>query len=90
MSEMTQVQGYDQKPMSVGDWLITVIILALPLIGLIMLFVWGFGSSGNINRRNYCRATLILALIIFALTLIFLFVFGGMAALMSHQGGQLL
>ncbi len=84
MSDTTHLQGYDQKPMSVGDWLITVVILALPLVGLIMLFVWGFGSSGNINRRNYCRATLILALIIFVLTLLFLFVFGGMAALMSH------
>ena len=89
MSEMTQVQGYDQKPMSVGDWLITVIILALPLIGLIMLFVWGFGSSGNINRRNYCRATLVFALIIVALSLVFLFVFGGMAALMGHQSAQI-
>lgn len=87
MTEMTQAQDYDQKPMSVGEWLVTIIVLALPLIGLIMLFVWGFGS-GNVNRRNYCRATLVFALIIFGLTLVFLFVFGGLAALMGTNGVQ--
>lgn len=85
---MTQTQDYDQKPLSVGEWLITLIVLALPLVGLIMLFVWGFGS-GNVNRRNYCRATLVFALIIVVLSLVFLFVFGGMAALMGHQGVQI-
>jgi phosphoglycerol transferase MdoB-like AlkP superfamily enzyme len=88
MSEMAQTQDYDQKPLSVGEWLITLIVLALPLIGIIMLFVWGF-SSGNVNRRNYCRATLVFALIIVALSLVFLFVFGGMAALMGHQSVQI-
>jgi hypothetical protein len=39
------------------------ILFALPLIGLIMMFVWGFSGSVNINRRNLARANLIFLLI---------------------------
>ena len=48
----------DTSVMSVGQWILTTLILALPCVGLIMAFVWGFGS-GNVNRKNYCRAWLI-------------------------------
>ena len=33
------------NPISVGEWIITTIILAIPIVGFIMLFVWGFGSN---------------------------------------------
>ncbi|WMJ89043.1 hypothetical protein [Anaerocolumna sp. MB42-C2] len=59
-----------EKPMSLGDWVITLIVLAIPCVGLIMMFVWGFGQ-GNTNRRNYCRATLIFAAIGIVLGLVF-------------------
>ena len=49
-----------EKPMSLGDWIITMIILAIPCVNLVMTFVWGFGQ-GNTNRKNYCRAVLVLA-----------------------------
>ena len=41
-----------EKPMGLGEWLITMIVLAIPCVGLIMMFVWGFGE-GNVSRRNY-------------------------------------
>ena len=28
-------------PISVGEWVITIIIIAIPIVGFIMLFVWG-------------------------------------------------
>ncbi|TQR17332.1 hypothetical protein FG384_18300 [Psychrobacillus vulpis] len=43
--------------MSVGDWLITMLILIIPIVNIVMLFVWGFGNSDP--RRNYARASLI-------------------------------
>lgn len=49
----------EEAPMTMGEWLITLIVGTIPCIGIIMLFVWGFGSTGNVNRRNYCRAQLI-------------------------------
>ena len=52
----------DTSVMSMGQWMLTTFLLALPCVGLIMAFVWGFGS-GNVNRKNYCRAWLIWQLI---------------------------
>ncbi len=59
-----------EKPMSLSDWLVTLLILAIPCVGIVMMFVWGFGQ-GNINRRNYCRATLIFTAIAVVLIAIF-------------------
>lgn len=59
-----------EKPMSLVDWLITLIVLAIPCVGLVMMFVWGFGQ-GNNSRKNYCRATLIFAAIGIVLSVIF-------------------
>lgn len=59
-----------EKPMSLGDWIITMIVLAIPCVGLVMTFVWGFGQ-GNTSRKNYCRAVLIFAVIGIVLGAIF-------------------
>lgn len=49
----------DTSPMSMGDWLLTILAALIPCAGVILYFVWAFGSGGNINRRNYSRAMLI-------------------------------
>lgn len=56
--------------LTLGDWIITLIVLAIPCVNIVMLFVWGFGQ-GNTNRRNYCRAALIFAAVGLVLSLIF-------------------
>jgi hypothetical protein len=48
----------DTRPMTVGDWMLTILVLAIPLVNLVMYLVWAFGSSGNVNRRTYCQAVL--------------------------------
>jgi hypothetical protein len=49
----------NEKPMSVGDWFVTLLILAIPLVNIIMYLVWAFSSGVNLNKQNFCRATLI-------------------------------
>jgi len=49
--------------MSIKDWVITILISVIPLIGFIMLFVWAFGSGENPNKSNWAKATLIWFLI---------------------------
>lgn len=69
--------GMDQSPMSMGDWLLTILIMTfIPCVGIILYFVWAFGKNGNINRRNYCRAYLIIMGIGIVLAVIFFIVFG--------------
>ena len=51
----------DDSPMSVGDWIWTLVVMMIPLVGLVMIFLWAFGGhKGNLNRKNYCRALLVL------------------------------
>ena len=51
------------KPLSTGQFLLMFILMAIPLVNIILLFVWAFSGNTNINRRNYCRAALLLLLI---------------------------
>jgi len=48
----------NNRPLTTGEWFLTILILGLPLIGIVMYFVWAF-TDGNLGRRNFCRATLL-------------------------------
>lgn len=71
-------QGYQQQPgmpqqyiiqeplapiVSVKEWLITTLILIIPIVNIIMMFVWAFGG-GNPSKANYFKAALIWAAIV--------------------------
>jgi len=43
---------------STGGWLLNLLLLIIPIVGLVVYIIWAFGN-GNLNRRNYARATLI-------------------------------
>lgn len=63
-----------QEEMSVGKWVLTIFVTGLGLIGLIMLFVWGFGD-GPKARQNYCKAVLIVMGIAIALYIFIIVIF---------------
>ena len=35
----------DTRVMSVSDWLVTLLIMIIPLVNIIMLFVWAFSDD---------------------------------------------
>ena len=72
---------FDTSPMSVKDWFLTIFILAIPIVGIVMYLVWALGSTGNLNRRNFCRASLLWVVIVFVVVFVFLLFAGGMAYL---------
>jgi len=63
--------------LSVKDWLITLLISAIPLVNIVMLIIWAFGDSTNINKANWSKATLILIGIMIALYFVFFILFFG-------------
>lgn len=72
-----------ERPTSVGEWIITLIVTALPLIGIIMLFVWAFGSEQGTSKSNWAKA----GLIMYAVLIVLGFLFGGaMLALVAASG----
>jgi len=58
--------GY-APPLSMGQYLVTFLLMGIPLLNVILLFVWGFGSSTNPNKKNLARAILLMSVIGFAI-----------------------
>ena len=82
----TQQNSYLQKPLSVSDWILTIIVLSIPFVNLVFLLYWTLSSTSNINRKNYCIAMLILTAIIIVLfmALMLLGVFAGLISGISQ------
>lgn len=59
-----------------GKWALYIFVAGLPLIGLIMLLVWGFGNDGNITRKNWAKGMLLLYVIGIVLSILFFSLFG--------------
>ncbi len=74
--------------MSLKDWLVTLLISFIPVIGFVMLFVWGFSDSANPNKKNWAQAALIMAAVFTVLYIIFgVLIFGGIMAAMGGMEG---
>ena len=68
---------------SVGFWVFALIVMAIPLVNIVMMFVWAFAGE-NQSRKNYFRATLILLALMIALVVVLAAV--GMLPALLEQG----
>ena len=59
-----------ETQLSVFGYILTMLGISLPIIGIILTFVWAFGAKTNKARKNYCRAVLILTGIFLLLTIV--------------------
>ena len=84
--DQQNLPGTIRNEVSIGEWMITLLISFLPVIGWIMLFVWAFGDASNPSKKNWAIATLIWVAIFTALGIIFLIMFWAMFA--SMFGGM--
>ncbi|HHL3632260.1 hypothetical protein [Neisseria polysaccharea] len=74
-----EIQNDNAPVMTTGQWVLTMIVFMIPLVNIIMLFVWAFGS-GNPNRANFCKAQLLIYLVGLLIGLIFVLLIGGSAS----------
>ncbi len=78
----------DSEEMSVGKWVLTILVTNLGIIGIVFLFIWGFGS-GPKARQNYCKAMLIFAAIgivlSFLMVLVYIGIFGALLGEISNE-----
>ena len=70
-----------QKPpsrMSTKAWLLTLIILLIPGLNILMLFIWAFFSDGvPEEKKNFCRASISLCMIMLIISVVFGIAIGG-------------
>ncbi len=67
-------------------WMLYILVSAIPLIGLIMLFIWGFGNDPNVSRRNWAKGMLLFYVFLIVLYIVFALLFG--AALLAATAGN--
>jgi len=59
----------EYRPITIGNWILTFILLAIPLVNIIMLIVWAATGSTHPSKKSFAQAYLILIGAIFAIAL---------------------
>ena len=77
--------GSGRQHQRMVGWLVTSLIMMIPLVNLIMMFVWAFSSNTNPNKANYFKAALILFAIVMVIYLVLAVVFFGSVAANQYQ-----
>ena len=74
---------------SVGSWMLTMFLAAIPLFGLIYMLILAFGSGHSASKRNWAIATLIWAAIATVLSILLYVVLGAtlLAVVNSSSAG---
>lgn len=65
-----------KPPVSLGDWIVSVLVTKIPLIGLIMLIVWALDKNIDANKSNWAKAELIVSLIGLVIVIGFIAIIG--------------
>lgn len=65
-----------EQLITVKEWLITLLILAIPIINIVMVFVWAFGEGAKSSKANFFKALLIAWLIAIGVGILLFVSFG--------------
>lgn len=77
-----------EQPVTMGEWVISLLIMMIPCVNIIMAFVWAFSTKEKKSKSNYFKAYLIflgIQTVLVIVLLIVYFVFIG--AMISSMGG---
>ena len=66
----------ENQVVKMGEWMITYLITMIPLVGLIMMFVWAFSSNTKPSKANWAKAALLWSAIVVAIYILIAVVFG--------------
>ncbi len=78
-SKASQSKAVQDPTMSLGDWLITFLIMMIPIANLVMLIIWAFGGNTQPTKANWAQAALIL---IITIPVFYMLFFGAIFSLM--------
>jgi|HubBroStandDraft_6_1064221.scaffolds.fasta_scaffold5373518_1 hypothetical protein len=61
----------EYRPLTIGNWILTLILLAIPLVNLIMLIIWAASGSTHPSKKSFAQAYLIFIGVIICLGIMF-------------------
>ena len=62
---------------STAEWMWTLFLTGIPVVGLMLLFVWAFGGGAKVSKRSFARAALLWMAIGVAVSIVITIIAGG-------------
>ncbi|MBO5450323.1 MAG: hypothetical protein J6A11_02125 [Lachnospiraceae bacterium] len=72
----------DYRPISMWGYFGYELLFSIPCVGLILLIVFSFGGTKNVNLRNFARSYFCYMILVFIIVALFVLL-GGTAGLVS-------
>ena len=76
-----------EPPVSMGEWMWTMLLMVIPCVNLILAIVWAFSKNIPKSKSNFFKAYLIWILIGIGLSILFSVAFGVTVASIISQTG---
>lgn len=64
------------ETVGVGEWMLTTLLCIIPIVNIVMMFVWSFSANTKPSKKNWARAALIWTAIVLVLYIILIAAFG--------------
>lgn len=74
----------EYRPISMWGYFGYQILFSIPCVGFIVLLVFAFGGTKNVNLKNFARSYFCFTIILVVLVVLFTIAFGGSAAVSSN------
>lgn len=62
------------KIITTSEWILTKLIVLIPIVNIIMLFIWAYNKKTDLNKSNWAKAELVVLTVKFILYLIIIFI----------------
>jgi hypothetical protein len=86
MEQNQAVTIQESKDVGFGEWFITIFLAAIPLLNIVLFFVWAFSSNTKPSKANWAKATLVWAVIAIVFYIIIFIVILGMGLFFGTEG----
>jgi len=80
-----QAQPADTAPLKTSEYVVLHLLNMIPVVGLILMLVWSFSDNVNLNRKNFCRAYLIIYAISLVLSIFLIILYAVIFAMLFQN-----
>ena len=62
------------KIITTSEWILTKLMVLIPIVNIVMLFIWAYNKKTDLNKANWAKAELVVLSIKFIFYLIIIFI----------------
>ena len=53
---MNDIKNQQAEVVSVQEWVVALVVMFIPIVNVVMMLVWAFGSNTNPSKANFFKA----------------------------------